>query len=46
MNHHANKIVHPRGDEHLKVDADLEGILMESHTCPECGDGQSRPAAD
>lgn len=42
MNHHANKIVHPRGDEPAPVDEDLGGVLMETYCCAECGEGAVR----
>ena len=45
MNHHADKLVDPTSPaEAAKMDAALGGLVEETHTCPECGKGASRPA--
>jgi ribosomal protein S27AE len=36
MNHHAMKIDYSVDDPAL-IDPDLEGVLEEVHTCPNCG---------
>ena len=36
MNWHAEKLDQSRSDEESAYDADLEGVLVEFHTCPVC----------
>ena len=44
MNHHAEKLVDPSQPQHAAlVDPVLGGMIEETHTCPECGKGHSRP---
>jgi ribosomal protein S27AE len=47
MNHHAEKIDYTTAlDEDAAMDEELGGVLEEIHTCPECGDTQTRRAGD
>ena len=43
MNHHADKVIDPVRPEDMKhVDAALDGIVNEMHSCPACGAMASR----
>jgi NAD(P)H-dependent FMN reductase/ribosomal protein S27AE len=43
MNHHADKLVLPTSVEQAEaMDPELGGIVLEAHTCPECGTGTGR----
>lgn len=43
MNHHADKLVLPTSVEQAgAMDPELGGILLEAHSCPECGTGAAR----
>jgi ribosomal protein S27AE len=47
MNHHATKIDYSHDvdvDETISSDRDEMGHAIEVHTCPGCGNTQSRPA--
>lgn len=45
LNHHAKKIVTPVGPEDAAhVDPDLGGMVLEAHSCPECGKTAGRLA--
>lgn len=45
MNMHAEKVDYAAGVEHPEVaDAQLDGVLVELHTCPDCGESASRVA--
>ena len=45
MNHHADKLVAPTGDEPAgAVDPDFGGIIQETHTCPRCATVVFSPA--
>ena len=42
MNHHADKLVYGAAAED---EADAEGgVVVEAHTCPNCGHSATRPA--
>ena len=43
MNHHADKIDYGASPE-TGAEADGGGVLIEAHTCPECGCSAARPA--
>lgn len=44
MNHHADKLRDPiNAQEAAQADRALGGLVLECHTCPECGAGHSRP---
>lgn len=44
MNHHALKIDYTAGrTNESAVDTDLDGVLQEVHSCPECGKTHMRP---
>ena len=41
--HHASKVIPPRNDAEAEAfDPELGGVVLEAHTCPECGKGASR----
>jgi hypothetical protein len=43
MNRHAEKLVFPESAaERRLVDPALGGLLEETHTCPQCGNVESR----
>ena len=43
MNHHAMKIDYTtEPDAHEAADAELGGVLIEAHTCPQCGQTATR----
>jgi transcription elongation factor Elf1 len=43
MNHHADKLLEPAdAAEAAAVDPELGGFLEQTHTCPSCGNVQSR----
>jgi len=42
MNHHCDKLVYATGTS--DADPADAGAIVEFHTCPECGDGASRPS--
>ena len=43
MNHHANKLVSPRApDEAAATEPGLDGVLVEAHCCPDCGETATR----
>lgn len=45
MNHHADKLVMPAGDEPSgPVDPDFGGVIQGTHTCPRCAAIVFRPA--
>jgi ribosomal protein S27AE len=44
MNHHGDKVVYPDPQNLASVDAQSGGVIEEFHTCPNCGEGASRPA--
>jgi ribosomal protein S27AE len=45
MNHHAMKIDYTaEPNAHEAVDAELGGVLMEAHSCPQCGQTAMRKA--
>jgi len=47
MNRHAEKLAHdPRGESASAWDAALDGVLLEFHSCPQCGAMEERPARD
>jgi len=46
MNHHAEKIVEPRGEgEAQGSTGPFDGAIEEFHTCPRCGAVGARPGA-
>ncbi len=47
MNHHAEKIVLPIDlREAARVDPTFGGLVEEFHTCPNCGNSETREATD
>ena len=43
MNQHAEKLVDPRNtQEAARVDPALGGLIDEMHSCPKCGEVQTR----
>ena len=45
MNHHADKLVEPqRPDDTNYIDPALGGLIEETHSCPGCGNVESRRA--
>lgn len=42
MNHHADKIDYGLGED--ADDASDGGVVVEAHTCPDCGRTETRPA--
>jgi uncharacterized C2H2 Zn-finger protein len=42
MNHHADKLVEPLGDEEEEVDPTFGGHVEEVFACPRCGRVESR----
>jgi predicted RNA-binding Zn-ribbon protein involved in translation (DUF1610 family) len=42
MNHHADKLVEPRGDEEELTDPTFGGHVEEVFACPRCGRVESR----
>jgi len=47
MNHHANKVNYTAVEEEGGViDPQSGGVVVEFHTCPQCGKTHSRPAAE
>lgn len=47
MNHHAEKIDYTAAlDDDAAVDEETGGILEEIHTCPGCGDTETRRARE
>jgi ribosomal protein S27AE len=40
MNHHSDKLVYTTGSS----DPGYGGVIVELHTCPECGSGAAREA--
>ncbi len=47
MNHHAEKLVDPSSrEEAARMDPALGGVVHDMFTCPTCGSGASRPAAE
>ena len=47
MNHHCDKLVYGSGQQEAGPgDAVEGGAVTEFHSCPECGDGASRPRVE
>ena len=45
MNHHADKLLEPRSAADMKhIDSALGGLIEETHSCPGCGNVESRRA--
>lgn len=43
MNHHAEKLVDPiNRKEAAQMNPDLGGLIEEIHSCPDCGESESR----
>ena len=44
LNHHADKIDYATALESGLMDPELGGVILEVHTCPECGKTEVRNA--
>lgn len=45
MNHHADKLDYGVVPDEAPDAAEGEGVVIEAHTCPDCGRTATRPAA-